>query len=84
MTAGLKKKLIISTDCRVGPREILQLGKGGILFKVGDYKKLFSILKNININSVQIKKKIDISYEYVKNNFKKDISVTFINLIKKL
>ena len=78
------KKLIISTDCKVGPREILQLGKGGILFKVGDYKKLFSILKNININSVQIKKKIDISYEYVKNNFKKDISVTFINLIKKL
>jgi len=78
------KKLIISSDCKVGPREILQSGKGGILFKVGDHKKLFSILRGININSISVKNKINISYEYVKNNFKKDISVTFVNLIKKL
>ena len=78
------KKLIISSDCKVGPKEILQSGKGGILFKAGDYKKLFFILKDINVNSIHIKKKIDISYHYVKNNFKKDISITFVNLIKKL
>ena len=78
------KKLIISSDCKVGPREILQSGKGGFLFKVGDYTKLFLILKNININSTYIKKKTNISYQYVQKNFKKDISVTFIDLIKKL
>ena len=78
------KKLIISTNCKVGPREILQSGKGGILFKNGDYNKLLSILKNIDINSKNIKRKINISYQYVKKNFKKDISPSFINLIKKL
>ena len=39
------KKLIISTDCKVGPRETLQAGKGGILFKVGNFEQLFQILK---------------------------------------
>ena len=34
------KKFIISSDCRTGPKEILLNGKGGLLFKVGDYKKL--------------------------------------------
>ena len=27
------KKLIISSDCATGPKEILDNGKGGILFK---------------------------------------------------
>ena len=34
------KKFIISSDCRTGPKEILLNGKGGLLFKVGDYKAL--------------------------------------------
>ena len=34
------KKFIISSNCRTGPREILQNGKGGFLFEVGDHKKL--------------------------------------------
>ena len=33
-------KIIISSDCPTGPSEILDGGKGGILFKVGDYKNL--------------------------------------------
>lgn len=78
------KKLIISSDCKVGPREILQSGKGGILFKVANYKSLYSILKKLNLNSKKIKKKIEITYEYVKKNFQKDISFSFIELIEKL
>ncbi len=78
------KKLIISSNCKVGPREILQSGKGGILFKVGNHKSLYSILKRLNLNSKRIKKKIEISYEYVKKNFQKDISLSFIELIKNL
>ena len=30
------KKFIVSSNCKVGPREILQSGKGGILFKLDD------------------------------------------------
>ena len=34
------KKFIISSDCPTGPSEILDNGKGGILFKVANYKML--------------------------------------------
>jgi glycosyltransferase involved in cell wall biosynthesis len=33
-------KFIISSNCPTGPSEILDNGKGGLLFKVGDYKEL--------------------------------------------
>ena len=33
-------KLVISSNCPTGPSEILDNGKGGLLFKVGDYKEL--------------------------------------------
>ena len=78
------KKIIISSDCKVGPREILQSGKGGMLFKVGDYNRLYFILKNIDLNSNDVNKKIMNSYKYVKNNFQKDISKSFIEIIKKI
>ena len=48
------KKLIISSDSKVGPKEILQSGKGGFLFKVGGVNKLHYLLRNLNINSKQI------------------------------
>ena len=75
------KKLIVSSNCKVGPSEILQGGKGGILFKVGDHHKLYNVLKNLKITDKKIKKKINISHNYVKKNFKKDISEPFINII---
>ena len=34
------KKFVISSNCPTGPSEILDNGKGGLLFKVGDYKDL--------------------------------------------
>ena len=34
------KKLIISSNCPTGPREILNNGKGGLLFKSKNYKEL--------------------------------------------
>ena len=40
LEAQYLKKYIISTDCKTGPREILNNGKYGDLFKVGDYKSL--------------------------------------------
>jgi glycosyltransferase involved in cell wall biosynthesis len=78
------KKPIISSDCKVGPREILRNGKGGLMFKVGDFNKLYYLLKNIKIKSKKIKTKVDIAYNYVDKNYKKDISIPFIQFIKNL
>ena len=78
------KKLIISSDSKVGPREILQSGKGGYLYKVGSFTKLYYLLKNLRINSNNVRKKIKTSYDYVLKNYQKDISISFIKLIKNI
>ena len=78
------KKLIISSNCKVGPSEILQAGEGGILFRVGQYNQLFLILKKLNLQSIENKNKVKKTYEFVKRNYQKDIAVSFINLMRKI
>jgi len=38
---------VISSDCPSGPREILNNGKSGKLFQVGDYNHLANIMEEI-------------------------------------
>lgn len=40
LEALILNKFIISSNCPTGPKEILLNGKGGLLFKIGDYKEL--------------------------------------------
>ena len=44
------KKLVISSDCPTGPKEILDHGKGGLIFKMNNefdlYKKIIFFIKN--------------------------------------
>ena len=40
LEALVLNKFIISSNCPTGPKEILLNGKGGFLFKIGDYKEL--------------------------------------------
>jgi len=56
------KKFIISTDCPTGPKEILDNGKGGFLFKVGNYLELSKkiLLFNQNYNLFLKKRKYSI------------------------
>ena len=49
-------KIIISSDCPTGPNEILDGGKGGILFKVGDYKNLSNIIELLASNRKKFNK----------------------------
>ena len=53
------KKIIISTKCPTGPKEILLNGKAGLFFKMNDYKdlskRLFTFLK--------IKRNLKIKYK---------------------
>jgi len=49
------KKFIISSNCRTGPKEILLNGQGGLLFKVGDYKKLSDLIIFFHLNKKKCK-----------------------------
>ena len=67
LEAQYLKKFIISTDCKTGPKEILNNGKYGNLFRVGDFKGL--------------KKKIeDFYYKKKSKDIKKKIDMGFLNL----
>jgi glycosyltransferase involved in cell wall biosynthesis len=49
------KKSVISTDCPTGPKEILDNGNYGSLFKVGDYKSLAKLIFNFKKSKKKIK-----------------------------
>ena len=44
LEAAVLKKFIISSNCPTGPKEILLNGKGGYLFRIGDYRKLSKLI----------------------------------------
>lgn len=62
LEALVLKKYIISSDCPTGPREILLNGKGGSLFKPGDYKKLSKLIIDYSINKKKYKSKISYAH----------------------
>jgi glycosyltransferase involved in cell wall biosynthesis len=49
------KKSLISSDCPTGPKEILDNGNYGSLFKVGDYKSLAKSILNFKKSKKKIK-----------------------------
>jgi len=81
-TAALKK-LIISSNCRTGPRKLLSNGKGGYLFKVGDYKKLSKILDNVQLKSKLVNKKIDYSFNSAKKYNVSRQKIELLSVLKK-
>jgi glycosyltransferase involved in cell wall biosynthesis len=46
---------VISTNCPVGPKEILQDGKNGLLVPVGDSKKMGKAILKV-MNDINLKK----------------------------
>ena len=63
LEAAVLKKFIISSDCRTGPKEILLNGKGGLMFKVGNYKKLSKLIFDYYRNQNKYSKMINITYK---------------------
>ena len=63
LEATVLKKFIISSNCPTGPREILLNGKGGFLFKIGDFKDLADKIIKYKKNERKMKKKIKITYK---------------------
>ena len=78
------KKMIISSDCPTGPKEILLNGKAGLLFKVGNYKELSKKITFFIKNKKKCKKMLNTSIEKLdrfdyKVNLKK-----YLSLVKKI
>lgn len=84
LEVAVLKKLIISTDCNVGPRQILQNGRNGFLVKIGDHKKISNILIKLNLKDKIIKKKIKNNYLNVLKNYKKNNTNEFIQILNKV
>ena len=65
LEAACLKKLIISSDCSTGPKEILDHGKGGILFKTNNSSDLFKKLNFVKKNRKKLNKKINYAYRRI-------------------
>ena len=76
LEALVLNKFVISSDCPTGPSEILSKGKGGLLFKIGDYKDLANKILYYSKNKKDCNKKLKYSRDQLyrfsyKNNLKK-------------
>ena len=81
LEAMVLNKVVISSDCPTGPKEILKNGKYGILFKtksVDDLERKLVNLKSFNLYKMKkLAQKSLIRFDYQINNHK------YYNLIKK-
>tara|TARA_B100001093_G_scaffold196502_2_gene188865 strand:- start:3576 stop:3833 length:258 start_codon:yes stop_codon:yes gene_type:complete len=77
------KKFVISSDCPTGPREILDNGKGGELFKVGDYLMLSKKIKFFIKNKKRLNSKKLYAFKRLKRfDYKKRLN-DYLNIMMK-
>lgn len=78
--ALILNKIVISSNCVSGPKEILENGKIGYLYEVGDYKRLAALivnnLENPNLNTELLNEKIQ---KYKKENIIKEYEKLILN-----
>ena len=76
------KKFIISSDCPTGPKEILLNGKGGLLFKTGNYKDLTKKILYYSKNKNKCAKLLKVAVKNLNRfDYKKNLMEHY-NLIK--
>ncbi len=76
------KKFIISSDCPTGPKEILDYGKRGILFKVGSHRELTKKILEYSKNKKKLRKKTKIAFNSLyKYDFKKNLNKYYFQII---
>ena len=75
--AMICETMVISTDCPVGPSEILENGKSGILVNIGDYEKMAEEIKKYLYSKEEREKIISNAskriLDFSKEKIKKDI-----------
>lgn len=79
------KKIIISTKCQTGPKEILLNGKAGIFFKMNDHKDLSRKINFVYKNKKNLINKVKFGYENL-NRFdeKKNLNMYYQTVLKYL
>lgn len=86
LEALLCEKMIISSNCMTGPAEILENGKNGKLFEVGDYLKLSELLEKYIKNPELKEKYMENSKvrirDFEKQKILKEYEEFFINVIE--
>ena len=82
LEALVLEKFIISSNCPTGPKEILLNGKGGLLFKTGDYKDLSRKLKFYKKNKNKCSKMLKLSIRHLDRfDYKKNLE-NYYKIIK--
>ena len=69
--AAILDKLVISSNCPVGPTEILENGKSGILFNVGDSQELAEKIEKV-LNDKNLRNRYILSMKERREDFKKE------------
>ncbi len=83
LEAIVLKKFVISSNCPTGPKEILDNGAGGMLFKTGNYKDLSKKIILYKKHSKIIKRKIKHAYSSLKRyDSSKNLNLYYKNLIR--
>ena len=76
------RKFVISSNCHTGPKEILLNGKGGLLFKVGDYKELARKIRYYFFNKKKCQKLSTRAYKSLNRfDYKKNLK-EYENLVR--
>lgn len=77
------KKFIISSNCKTGPKEILDNGKGGELFKIGNSMQLSNKIITYSKNKKKYEKKINFAYKRLyRFDYNKNLNM-YLKLIEK-
>ena len=69
--AAILDKLVISSNCPVGPTEILENGKSGILFNVGESEELAEKIEKV-LNDKNLRNRYILSMKKRREDFKKE------------
>lgn len=80
--AGICKTLVISSKYKCGAKEILEDGKNGILFEIGDYQKLAKNIEDTLLNKIDKEMYIENFYKSIDNFSKKKIIEKYKKLIE--
>lgn len=75
--------LCVSSNCKYGPREILQGGRSGLLFDVGDAKQLAQIMADVFNGKVDVKSRTQSATESLERFSSKAITKQIMDLLWK-
>ena len=79
------KKFVISSNCKTGPKEILDNGKGGDIFRTGDFEDLSRKIVYFDKNRIISKKKINFAYKRLDRfDLKKNLNLYLDIVLKEM